>query len=44
MIIVDPLGNLVLRYPQAHSKEAHLAQGKALIADLRKLLKLSRVD
>lgn len=44
LIIVDPLGNLVLRYPQAHSKEAHLAQGKALIADLRKLLRLSRVD
>ena len=44
LIIVDPLGSLVLRYPQVLGKEANLAQGKALIADLRKLLKLSRVD
>jgi len=44
LIIVDPLGALVLRYPQVQGKAAHLAQGKALVADLRKLLKLSRVD
>lgn len=44
LIIVDPLGSLVLRYPQVQGKPAHLAQGKALVADLRKLLKLSRVD
>lgn len=44
LIIVDPLGTLVLRYPQVQGKEANLVQGKALVADLRKLLKLSRVD
>lgn len=44
LIIVDPLGSLVLRYPQVQGREAHLVQGKALVADLRKLLKLSRVD
>ncbi len=44
LLIVDPLGSLVLRYPQVQGKAAHLAQGKALVADLRKLLKLSRVD
>jgi len=44
LIVVDPLGSLVLRYPQVQGKAAHLAQGKALVADLRKLLKLSRVD
>lgn len=44
LIIVDPLGSLVLRYPQVQGKAAHLAQGKAMITDLRKLLKLSRVD
>lgn len=44
ILIVDPLGNLVLRYPQVDGSQAHLAQGKGMIADLRKLLKLSRVD
>lgn len=44
IIVVDPLGNFVMRYGQVEGLDAHLAQGKALIADLRKLLKLSRVD
>ncbi|QYJ78703.1 hypothetical protein [Shewanella acanthi] len=44
LILVDPLGSLVLRYPQVKGNDAQLAQGKALLADLRKLLKLSRVD
>ncbi|MGL5358807.1 MAG: hypothetical protein ACRDBI_03685 [Shewanella sp.] len=44
LLIVDPLGSLVLRYPQVDGAQAHLAQGKGMVADLRKLLKLSRVD
>lgn len=44
LIIVDPLGSLVLRYPRVQGRDAQLTQGKALVADLRKLLKLSRVD
>lgn len=44
IIVVDPLGNFVMRYGQVEGIDAHIAQGKALIADLRKLLKLSRVD
>ncbi|MCE9686101.1 hypothetical protein LZP73_07710 [Shewanella sp. AS16] len=43
LIIVDPLGSLVMGYPAVTGREAHLAQGKALLKDLHKLLKLSRV-
>jgi len=43
LLIVDPLGNLVMSYPAQHQGESQLLQGKALLADLRKLLKLSRV-
>ncbi|MDN3697074.1 MULTISPECIES: hypothetical protein [Vibrio] len=42
-MIVDPLGQLVMRYPKAESEEALASQSKGLLADLRKLLKLSRV-
>ncbi|UPQ89554.1 hypothetical protein [Vibrio sinaloensis] len=42
-VIVDPLGQLVMRYPKAESEEQLTAQSKGLLADLRKLLKLSRV-
>ena len=41
-VIVDPLGQLVMRYPKASETEL-VAQSKGLLADLRKLLKLSRV-
>ena len=34
--IIDPIGNLILRYPQAPDR-------KALLGDLKKLLKLSRI-
>lgn len=34
--VVDPLGNLVLQYPPAY-------EGKALLSDMRRLLKASRL-
>jgi hypothetical protein len=43
MIIVDPLGKLVMRYDGISGRDANIAQGKAMLADLRKMLKLSRV-
>lgn len=42
-VIVDPLGQLVMRYPKASEESELVAQSKGLLADLRKLLKLSRV-
>lgn len=42
-VIVDPLGQLVMRYPKVDSQHELVAQSKGLLADLRKLLKLSRV-
>ncbi|MGZ9896897.1 hypothetical protein [Shewanella gaetbuli] len=43
VIIVDPLGSLIMQYDPVDGREANIAQGKAIIADLRKMLKLSRV-
>ena len=43
IIIVDPMGNLVMRYASVSGKEEQIAQGKDLLADLRKMLKLSRI-
>lgn len=43
MIVVDPLGSLVMRYPAVNGLDRQIMQGKSLIADLRKMLKLSRV-
>lgn len=42
-MIIDPLGQIVMRYPKADSGAALVAQSKGLLSDLRKLLKLSRV-
>lgn len=42
-VIVDPLGQLVMRYPKVSSEKGLVVQSKGLLADLRKLLKLSRV-
>lgn len=41
--IVDPLGKFVMRYPLVKGKEQQLNQGKDLLTDLRKMLKLSRI-
>ena len=43
LIIVDPLGSLVMQYSKVSGREENIAQGKAMISDLRKMLKLSRV-
>ncbi|QYK01524.1 hypothetical protein [Shewanella psychrotolerans] len=43
LIIVDPLGSLVMRYKQVNDKQEQILLGKAMVADLRKMLKLSRV-
>lgn len=43
VVIVDPLGTLVMRYPKVGNASELAVQSKDLLADLRKLLKLSRV-
>ncbi|WP_028771894.1 hypothetical protein [Shewanella waksmanii] len=43
VVVVDPLGSFVMRYPSVSDKEQQIMQGKSMVADLRKLLKLSRV-
>ncbi|WP_295895318.1 hypothetical protein [uncultured Vibrio sp.] len=42
-VIVDPLGQIVMRYPKAREEVDLVSQSKGLLADFRKLLKLSRV-
>lgn len=42
-VLVDPLGQLVMKYPSQSSESALFQQHKELLADFRKLLKLSRV-
>lgn len=42
-VIVDPLGSMVMSYPITTDHQAQIMQGKAIIADLRKMLKLSRI-
>ncbi|PMJ98706.1 hypothetical protein [Vibrio sp. 10N.261.55.A7] len=42
-VIVDPLGQIVMRYPKAQKEDDLVSQSKGLLADFRKLLKLSRV-
>ncbi|PMH44537.1 hypothetical protein BCU68_03280 [Vibrio sp. 10N.286.49.B3] len=41
-VIIDPLGQLVMRYPKV-SEDILVKQSKGLLSDLRKLIKLSRV-
>ncbi|NKF52145.1 hypothetical protein G3R49_16395 [Shewanella sp. WXL01] len=42
-VIIDPLGSMVMQYPGVVGQQQNIALGKAMIADLRKMLKLSRV-
>ncbi len=42
-IIVDPRGQLVMHYPKQQNADLLVIQSKGLIADFKKLLKLSRV-
>ncbi len=41
--ITDPLGNVMMAYPLVEGKEAILAQGKDIIRDLKRLLKVSKI-
>jgi len=41
--VADPLGNIILEYSQPTTDQEVLAFGKAMLADLRKLLKYSRI-
>lgn len=41
--VADPLGNIILEYPQPTTDSEVLAFGKAMLSDLRKLLKYSRI-
>ena len=41
--LADPLGKVLLSYPVPQSQQATIDFGKALLADLRKLLKYSKI-
>ena len=41
--VADPLGNIILEYPQPKTDQEVLTFGKAMLSDLRKLLKYSRI-
>ncbi|WP_371187891.1 hypothetical protein [Thalassotalea maritima] len=41
--VVDPLGNIVLTYDKPTTEQAIPAFGKAMLSDLKKVLKLSRI-
>ncbi|MBY5994036.1 hypothetical protein [Ferrimonas balearica] len=43
LVVVDPLGQWVMAYPAVADQPAQIQQGRDLLADLRKLLKLSRI-
>ncbi|WP_232506971.1 hypothetical protein [Idiomarina piscisalsi] len=43
LFIIDPMHNVMLYYPTHNDKEAMIKEGKNVLADLRKLLKLSRI-
>lgn len=41
--LADPLGNVMMAYPLVAGKTAILTQGKDLLRDLKRLLKVSRI-
>ncbi len=43
LFIVDPLGNVMLHYPTYANEEQMRAEAKNLLADLRTMLKLSKI-
>lgn len=43
VFIIDPMHNVMLYYPTHQDKKQMIAEGKNVLADLRKLLKLSRI-
>ncbi len=42
-VIIDPLGQFVMHYPKLDDESLLISQSKGMLADFRKLLKLSRV-
>lgn len=43
IFIVDPLGQVILRYPVQSTKEDAITSGKQILKDLKHLLKVSRI-
>jgi hypothetical protein len=43
IFIVDTLGNIILKYPLKQQQEEAIQQSRDILADLRKVLKLSRI-
>lgn len=43
IVVVDPLGQLVMQYQFQGDQKTQIMQGKAMVKDMRKMLKLSRV-
>lgn len=43
IFLVDTLGNIILRYPTQQEKQQAVMQSRDILADLRKLLKLSKI-
>lgn len=43
IFIVDALGNVILRYPLYEEKQEAVLKSRDILADMRKLLKLSRI-
>ncbi|MEJ2764445.1 cytochrome oxidase [Photobacterium sp. MCCC 1A19761] len=41
--LADPLGNILMAYPLAKDQPAILAQGKDVLRDLKRLLKVSKI-
>lgn len=41
--LVDPLGNILMAYPLASDQPSILAQGKDVLRDLKRLLKISKI-
>ncbi|UTV27855.1 cytochrome oxidase [Photobacterium atrarenae] len=41
--LVDPLGNILMAYPLESAQPAILAQGKDVLRDLKRLLKVSKI-
>ena len=41
--LMDPLGNIILKYPAVSNQEEAFLKGRDIVKDLKKLLKLSRI-
>ncbi|WP_434357868.1 hypothetical protein NF212_00460 [Parasalinivibrio latis] len=43
IFLADPMGNVILEYPVPEEEVKQVEQGKGLLKDLKKLMKLSRI-